>query len=290
MKIITDEACLHYEKPGHPETPQRVGKSLEALRARSDWEIDWASPGPIDDALILEVHGENHLESLSQSTDFDDDTPTYPGIEATARIAVAGALDAMHSALAGQTALSLLRPPGHHAGRDRAMGFCYLNQIAAAAVVAARDGRRVAVYDFDVHHGNGTEDILRGRDDLAYFSVHQSPCYPGTGLEDRDNARNFPMPPDSPRKRYTEAFRRALDALLEFKPDLIAVSAGFDAFIGDPLAQERVEMEDYRDLGRAIRDLGLPCFAVLEGGYSAELPDLIIGFLEGLDPRGSSTT
>ena len=173
-----------------------------------------------------------------------------------------------------------MRPPGHHATRGRAMGFCYLNQIAIAALEARRRGvARVAVWDFDAHHGNGTEDILAGVAGVQYVSVHQSPCYPGTGLQRAANCLNFPVIPRTPRGEVLEIMRRSWNEVLAFHPDLVLVSAGFDAFAGDPVAHLTLEPADYGSLGRWLRESGLPVAAVLEGGYSAELPVLIETFL-----------
>lgn len=143
---------------------------------------------------------------------------------------------------------------------------------------------RVAVYDFDVHHGNGTEAILASAPHAAFFSIHQHPCYPGTGTRNVGaNCFNYPMAPRTPREQYRLVFTRALDDLKKFRPDLVAVSAGFDAYARDPLAQEMLEAEDYHWLGQSIRGLGVPAFSVLEGGYSTDLPELILAYLAGLD-------
>jgi acetoin utilization deacetylase AcuC-like enzyme len=282
MRIFTDEACLAYRRAGHPERPERVSRTLDLLRRQTDVPITFEDPPDIDDGAIRRAHTVQHLAELGRGIDFDADTPAFPDLEEHARRSVAGAFGAMRAAAEGEPAMSVLRPPGHHALPERAMGFCYLNQVAICALAALAEGRRVAVYDFDVHHGNGTEAILRGREGCAFFSIHQYPFYPGTGAESFANCRNFPMRADAPRAEYVDAFRAALDELMAFRPDVIAVSAGFDAFRGDPLSQENVEGEDYELLGSLLRASGLPVFAVLEGGYSDELPDLVLAFLKGL--------
>jgi acetoin utilization deacetylase AcuC-like enzyme len=144
----------------------------------------------------------------------------------------------------------------------------------------------VAVCDFDVHHGNGTEDILQNREGAAFFSIHQSPCYPGTGTTDRgNNCFNFPVLPFTPREEYRETLASALEDLKDFRPDLVAVSAGFDAYARDPLAQGTLEAEDFYWLGQSMRGLDVPVFSVLEGGYSQDLPELIFAYLRGLDGK-----
>jgi acetoin utilization deacetylase AcuC-like enzyme len=181
--------------------------------------------------------------------------------------------------------MSLLRPPGHHATADRAMGFCYLNSVAIAALEARAGGcRRVAVFDFDVHHGNGTEELLIDKPGLAFISAHQFPAYPGTGRSHRGgNCFNFPVAPATPRQEYRAILDGAFAQLRNFRPDLVAVSAGFDSYRGDPLADGTLETEDYYWIGETIRGLEVPAFSVLEGGYSAELPELILAYLRGLD-------
>lgn len=240
-------------------------------------------PDDVADDVLLLAHSPAHLERLSKAHDFDPDTPYFEGIGSHARRSVAAALAAARHALGDRRPIfSLMRPPGHHATGGEAMGFCYLNQIAVAALAARRDlgARRVAVWDFDVHHGNGTEAILHGREGLLFCSVHQSPCYPGTGLRDAANCRNWPVRPGTSRKLHMDALRESFDAVLGFRPDLVLVSAGFDAYARDPLAEMSLEMPDFAALGGWLRECGLPAAAVLEGGYSDDLPELVGAFLE----------
>ncbi len=287
MRIITDERCLEYGQPGHPERPERVGRTLELLRRQQDVPIEWSQPAPSMDAVILRAHSARHLARLSEPRDLDGDTPYFPGIADHARRSAGGAISAMQFARAGEMAFSLMRPPGHHATREQGMGFCYLNSIAIATLEALATGaKRVAVFDFDVHHGNGTEAILLNHEGAALFSVHQHPCYPGTGTANvGDNCFNYPVAPATPRAEYRAVLSRALEALKKFKPELVAVSAGFDAFARDPLAEETLEAEDFNWLGQSVRALGVPAFSVLEGGYSEELPGLILAYLKGLAGR-----
>lgn len=284
MKIITDERCIEYSSRGHPERPQRVSRTLDTLRSQSTLPITWAEPLPVDDSILLRAHTSEHLKNIHSATDFDADTPAYPNIADHARRSVGGALQALHTARSGEIGFSLMRPPGHHATRTQAMGFCYLNSIAIAALEARAQGfKRVAVYDFDVHHGNGTEDILLGQDGCLFVSIHQYPAYPGTGQTDRgENCLNFPVAPNTPREQYRKILERAFSGVEKFKPDLIAVSAGFDAYANDPLAQETLEAEDFQWLGERIRKFSVPAFSILEGGYSSVLPDLIFAYLSGL--------
>lgn len=285
MNVITDERCLAYHSPGHPERPARVKDTLAKLRAQDELEIEWHAPRLPANEILERGHSGRHLAALKgPKSDFDGDTPAYPEIDAHARRAVGGALDAMDMALAGKTVFSLLRPPGHHATQDRAMGFCYLGSVGLSALHGARAlGKRVAVFDFDVHHGNGSEALLLNQDGVAFFSVHQHPCYPGTGVKDvGENCFNFPVPPRTPREEYRQVLSRALAALVKWGPDLIAVSAGFDAYAHDPIAQETLLAEDFRELGVEIRRQGVPFYSVLEGGYSDDLPELVMAYLLGI--------
>jgi len=164
------------------------------------------------------------------------------------------------------------------------MGFCYLNNIAIAALEAIATGAtRVAVFDFDVHHGNGTEAILLNQPGVEYFSVHQYPCYPGTGSRNAGvNCFNYPVAPEEPRETWRATLARALGDMKYFRPDLVAVSAGFDAYLRDPLADGALEAEDFHWIGKELRGLGAPFFSLLEGGYSSDLPDLILAYLKGI--------
>ena len=159
---------------------------------------------------------------------------------------MAAALMALEAARAGESAFSLMRPPGHHATRNRAMGFCYLNNVAIASLEALATGcKRVAVFDFDVHHGNGTEAILLNQPGAYFFSIHQFPCYPGTGTRNvGTNCFNYPLAPQTPTE-YRHVLNDALEHLASLSPELVAVSAGFDRYARDPLAQETLEAEDF---------------------------------------------
>lgn len=283
MIILHDPVCAEYGSHMRPEQPARVIRSATHLRtARPEWE--WRSPAaPVEDSVLLAAHTPALLERITREPDIDADTPCFPGIAEHARRAVAGALDVAALARAGSCAFSLMRPPGHHATRNQAMGFCYLNQIAVAALASAAAGARVAVWDFDAHHGNGTEDILEGRAGVFFASVHQFPGYPGTGTRSSANCKNFPVPPHTPREGHMTELARSWEAVRSFQPDLVLVSAGFDAYAGDPITEMTLELEDFAQLGRWLHDSGFPAAAVLEGGYSPELPQLLEAFLGAWD-------
>lgn len=285
MTIITDERCAGYSRDGHPESPGRITATVGRLKRQADLPLAWATPGEVTNAQILRAHSSEHLARLLIPQDFDDDTPYCRNIAAFARASAGAALAALKMAREGGNVFSLMRPPGHHALRSRAMGFCYLNNIAIAVFEALATGaERVAVFDFDVHHGNGTEALLLDRPGCAFFSIHQYPCFPGTGTENLGgNCFNYPVAPGTPREDYRATLARALGDLKNYQPRLLAVSAGFDAYAGDPLAQGTLEMDDFHWLGRELRALKVPLFSLLEGGYSRDLPELILAYLKGIE-------
>jgi acetoin utilization deacetylase AcuC-like enzyme len=281
--IVHHPDCTEYHTPRHPENPQRILSTHALLRRQDRIFIEWLSPDTPTEDDLLRAHHPALIRSLEQPDGaFDPDTPGYPRIRQYARQSVGGALRAMRSARQGHPALSLMRPPGHHATPTQAMGFCYLNSIAIAALAAVESGiERVAIFDFDVHHGNGTEDIVVDHPSIDFFSVHQFPCYPGTGRENRgSNCFNTPVPPHTDRFTHLGLLEKAWQVMLARRPTLIAISAGFDAYARDPLAHCNLEPEDFATLGRWAATSHHPCFAVLEGGYSPELPELILSFLE----------
>ncbi|MDR3458350.1 MAG: histone deacetylase [Verrucomicrobiae bacterium] len=289
MIIITDEHCTSYSRAGHAERPQRITSTVELLKQQAELELTWRTPNSTgaSDEQIFRAHTPAMVGRLAVAEDFDGDTPFFEGIATLARASVTAGLDALKLAREGQSVFSLMRPPGHHATRLQSMGFCYLNNIAIAALEATATGaKRVAVFDFDVHHGNGTEDILLNQPGIEFFSVHQHPAYPHTGAVNRGrNCFNYPVAPGASRTVYRAALTSALDDLKHFRPDLVAVSAGFDAYVRDPLVDAPLLAEDFHWLGQSLRKLNLPLVNVLEGGYSRDLPELILAYLKGVEGK-----
>jgi acetoin utilization deacetylase AcuC-like enzyme len=295
MTIFYDPRCLEYSSPGHPERPERIARTAPVLKDRhSHWE--WRTPTAATDVQLLHAHSPKHVELVANALEhFDADTPLYPNIEVHARRSAGAAIEVTRSALRGKSAFSLMRPPGHHATRDRAMGFCYFSNVAVAALdaLAVSDVpdaglpgssppatvERIAIWDFDGHHGNGTEAVIAHDERIRFASIHQFPAYPGTGAKSFANIDNYPIAPYTPREGILNVARRSLDKLIAFEPDLLLVSAGFDAYARDPLLQLTLEHEDFATFGEWLSDLEIPVAVVLEGGYSNELPELIDAFL-----------
>lgn len=286
--ILHHDDCLAHD-PGklHPESIQRARSVLDALDQLPGTEKLPAPRASLEQ--VLRVHGADYWQSLVDAEPaegrvmLDEDTFLSAGsINATLRGSGAAcfAIDQIHAGKAGN-AFCATRPPGHHAEANIAMGFCLLNHVAVAArhAQAEHGAERVAILDFDVHHGNGTQAIFEDDASVMYISSHQAPLYPGTGHADETgcgNILNLPLPPDSGSAEFRKAWSvLGLPALHAFAPDLILVSAGFDAHEADPLAQLRLQFEDYDWITRAICELARETcrgrvVSVLEGGYNLD--------------------
>lgn len=280
-RVFSDLKTAEYGASGHPEAPFRVRKTFDRLISAGH-APERAKVKAADSDVVL-LHGANHLDSIRRGTFVDPDTPSYPGIADIAMISLSGALSAADAALAGEPSFSLMRPPGHHAGKDRVAGFCYLNNLAlgVARLQKAKPGLKVAIVDFDVHHGDGTESLVLGREDTTFLSLHQYPLYPGSGLDSRGNCWNIPLEAGTDGERWIETFEPVFGLLLDTKPDLLAVSAGFDAYKGDPIAGLKLDRATFKRIGSLLAQTKLPRFATLEGGYSEDLPLLVESFLDG---------
>jgi len=301
-------ACLEHDPrahmPEHPDTPERLVAIETALAAR-DW-LGWErrTAPPAGEAQLELVHSARHVErirelSLAGGGAIDADTFVGEPSYRAALHAAGGALEMTRALMAGEASLGFcgVRPSGHHAEPDRAMGFCLFNNVALAAELAIRElgARRVFVLDWDVHHGNGTAEAFRRRSDVLFVSVHQSGIYPGTGpLSDVGSPPgegytiNLPVPAGSDEVLWLSLLEHiVLPAAASFEPDLVLVSAGFDAHLADPLAGCRLEASSFAEMARHVRDFArersIPLGAVLEGGYAlAVLAECVIATLAAL--------
>ena len=308
MRVFTDPRCLEHRVPdGLPERPERLAGILAALAADARFEL--VTGGSVADAEAEEaaraLHDPGYVDRLRRAVERGDglidtpDNPLSPGTWRAALGAAAATLAALDDVVAapGRSAFAAVRPPGHHAERAHAMGFCYLNQVALAAQRAlVRHGlERVAIVDVDVHHGNGTQHLFEERGEVFYASLHQWPFYPGTGAAaERGRGAgagatlNVPLSSGSGDAEYRAALEReVLPALAAFAPQLLLVSAGFDAWRGDPLGGMRVSESGFAEQGRLLAAAAAESargrlLVVLEGGYDlAALPRLTRALLTG---------
>jgi acetoin utilization deacetylase AcuC-like enzyme len=295
MLYFSHPACLEHDPgqglPGHPERPERL-RAIEGALAERDW-LGWErreAPAAGEEELLL-VHPREHVEAireLCRSGGGAIDVDTFAGAASyEAALRSAGGACAMTRALLGGEArvgFSAGRPPGHHAEPSRAMGFCLFDNVAVAAAlaIAALGVERVFILDWDVHHGNGTAEIFRHRDDVLFASIHQGGIFPGSGARDDAGTGpgegftiNLPVPAGSEEDLWLSLLEReVLPAAARFEPQLVLVSAGFDAHRDDPLAECRLEAASFGRMASLVRAAadgwGAPVGAVLEGGYALE--------------------
>jgi len=290
--LLTDGAMDVHAVPGHPERPDRRGATADGVREAAGDALVEPAIEPIDRATLDTVHDPAYRTMLHEFETqgggwLDPDTYLVRGSMHAASLAAGGTLQAAIAVATGsaEVAFAVVRPPGHHASRGRGSGFCLFNNVAiAVAGLRARGvGERIAIVDWDVHHGDGTQAIFDADPSLCYASTHQSPLYPGTGgrAEDGTGAgsgtkHNRPLAPDSGDEAFTAAWRDDLIPAIEtFAPDAILVSAGYDAHVDDPLANLEVTEEGYEEVAKLVGALSsrlrLPGVALtLEGGYNLD--------------------
>jgi acetoin utilization deacetylase AcuC-like enzyme len=307
--LYTHPACLDHDTgPGHPECSDRLRAVIGALEAEEFALLErrLAPRATLDQ--IAAVHDRRYVEAVLEAIPeqgqvlLDGDTTASPGSGEAALRAAGALIAAIDAVVAGEgaNAFCAVRPPGHHAESDQAMGFCLFNNVAIGAEHARRAHGldRIAVIDFDVHHGNGTQHMFERDPRLFYASTHQWPLYPGTGASEErgcGNIVNAPLPPGAGSAEFREAMTaRVLPALERFQPDLIIISAGFDAHAADPLAMLELVEADYSWVTKALADLaavhcGGRLVSALEGGYDlAALSRSAAAHVRGLMSAGAN--
>ncbi len=281
LRVYHHPECTQHEppEPGHVERPDRLRAAMDALEGGP---FSFLSAEPAARPDLLGVHTEEHVrrveEACRKAAWLDADTYTGPHSWGAALRAAGLALAAARAAEEGHAAFALPRPPGHHATRERAMGFCLFNNVAIAAHDLTTRGRRVAVVDLDVHHGNGTQDVFYERADVLYVSMHGWPLYPGTGaVEERGAGKgigrtlNLPVPANTGHEGWLEVMDAAVvPKVRDFAPDVILVSAGFDAHKNDPIGNCLLVGQTFYECARRLRAVQPRIAAVLEGGYDLE--------------------
>jgi len=309
--LFRHASSLEHETGAHPEGTGRI-EAIEAELSRHDWlGFEQREAPAVDLDVLTRVHPNRHVEAVQAMSErgggaFDADTVASEGSYVAALHAAGGACAMVEALLGGDAPVGfcMLRPPGHHAEPARAMGFCLFNNVAVAArhALDALGLRRVFILDWDVHHGNGTNDIFHTSEEVLFASIHQSPLYPGTGpLEDSGAGSgegftiNLPVPRDSGEDVWLGLVEHVVaPAARAFEPDLVLVSAGFDAHRADPLAQCLLEASSFAELARHARAIadaaGVPVGAVLEGGYdvgalAASVAATLPALAEGGEPR-----
>ncbi len=288
LLVFSERFGGHATPAGHPERPARATVMAAVAQRWADGGGAVAAPAPAPVDALLRVHDQLHLDTVAGTAGrrvrLDADTFTAPDSEEVARLAAGAAIRAVEHALAGATSVAFVRPPGHHAERDRAMGFCLYNNVAVAAAHALSRGLdRVAVVDYDVHHGNGTQWMFYDDPRVLYISLHQYPFYPGTGAAGdvgRDGGAGFtvnvPLEAGAGDADYGLVFDTAVAPILEaYGPDLLLVSAGYDAHDRDPLGGMRVSTGGYARMDGVLRGVAERCCGgrlavVTEGGYDLD--------------------
>jgi acetoin utilization deacetylase AcuC-like enzyme len=284
--ITSDTYQNHNTGDGHPEKIDRVTAIIDNLKRLNNKNLVWKKPSKFDRSLLEITHNSDYVNFVEKSfpkkglSFLDGDTVVSPGSKEATSDAVGSIITAIDGIQNNEfkNAFCAVRPPGHHAEKNKAMGFCIYNNIAVGAnyLINKYKLNKIAIIDFDVHHGNGTQDIFYDNEKVLYISTHQFPFYPGSGTEKEkgkyNNIFNIPLPAGTTSEEYLNAYEFVLNKIAKFKPEFILLSAGFDAHKDDPLAQFQLESRDFYQITKRTLELSkLYCngkvVSILEGGY-----------------------
>jgi acetoin utilization deacetylase AcuC-like enzyme len=284
--VTSDTYQNHNTGEGHPEKIDRVTAVIDNFKKIDNKELIWKKPSKFDQSFLINTHSSEYIDLVSKSFPknglafLDGDTVVSPGSKEATKDAVGSIITAIDGVQQKEfkNAFCAVRPPGHHAEKDKAMGFCIYNNVAVGAnyLIEKYKYNKVAIIDFDVHHGNGTQDIFYNNEKVLYISTHQYPYYPGSGSEKEtgkfNNILNIPLEAGTTAEQFLNAYENVLKKLKEFKPEFLLFSAGFDAHIDDPLAQLRLSSEDFYHLTKRTLEVSKSMcngnvVSILEGGY-----------------------
>jgi len=284
--ITTKSYQDHNTGNGHPEKIDRVTAVIDNFKNKNNKNLIWQEPKNFDQSLLIKTHSKDYIEFVNNSfpkdglSFLDGDTIVSPGSKDATRDAAGSIITAIDGVQSKEykNAFCAVRPPGHHAEKNKAMGFCIYNNVAVGAnyLIEKYKYKKIAIIDFDVHHGNGTQDIFYENEKVLYISTHQYPYYPGSGTEQEkgkyNNIFNIPLEAGTTSEQYLNAYDHVLNKIIEFKPEFLLFSAGFDAHKDDPLAQLKLNSNDFYTLTkRTLEATNKYCngkvVSILEGGY-----------------------